>query len=90
MKIDPRSTVGDVLRRARLALGMGQGELADRLGVSISILNRVEHHKRGFDTEWVERMPPSIRSAVKDALSREVRDIPVFRRAEDEVRAQTA
>jgi transcriptional regulator with XRE-family HTH domain len=92
MKIDLGSSIGGVLRQARLDLGLAQGDLAERLGVSITILNRVEHGKRRFDTDWMENMPPSLRSAVKGALSREVQALSVFRRSEDEVEteAQTA
>ena len=83
MKIDPRSSIGDVLRQARLASKISQGSLAKRLGISIWSLNRVEHGKGKFDTDWMECMPPSIRSVVKTALDRETRDVPGFaRRAE--------
>jgi DNA-binding XRE family transcriptional regulator len=66
------SSIGSVLRRARLGLRMGQGDLADLLGVTAPCLNRVEHGSRSFDTEWVALLPSPIAEAVKDALAREV------------------
>lgn len=74
------SSVGEALRRARLDAGIGQRVLADAIGISTSCLNRVEHGNRAFDTDWVARLPPELASDVRDALSREVDDIPRHRR----------
>jgi ribosome-binding protein aMBF1 (putative translation factor) len=90
MRINPSSKIGGVLREARLAAGVSQGDLAEMLGLSIWCLNRVEHDKRGFDTEWVTRMPATLRAAVRDALAREVGAIQVFQRGDADPQPRTA
>lgn len=68
MKIDRSSDIGRALREARLAQGIAQGDLADMIGVSIWILNKVEHGVRRFDTDWLPDLPRPIRDAMQVAL----------------------
>lgn len=74
--IPPGDSVAAVLRRVRLDLGISQSDLANRIGISASALNKVEHNKAGLDTDWIVYMPLEISLAVKDALAQEVGDIP--------------
>jgi ribosome-binding protein aMBF1 (putative translation factor) len=51
---------------------MSQGDLARMINVSISCLNRVEHGKRGFETDWATLLPEPLSLAVKEALTNDV------------------
>jgi ribosome-binding protein aMBF1 (putative translation factor) len=54
---------------------MSQSDLAQMLEISIWCLNRVEHNKRAFDTDWMALMPLPIRMVVKEMLTQKVEGI---------------
>lgn len=65
---------GLVLRSARLAAGMTQTDLAETLGISVWVLNRLEHARRQFEESWLARMPEAIREPVAAAIARHYSD----------------
>lgn len=75
MRIHFSSSIGGVLRDARLGLGMSQVDLAGMLGITPQVLNRVEHGIRGFDTDWLDVMPAVMAVVVERAISAEVAHI---------------
>ncbi len=64
--------IGQILRDARIACGIRQGQLAELLGVSPWALNRVEHGKRKFEDHWLARLPGAIRDPVYQARQQEL------------------
>lgn len=72
MKIGPHSRIGGVIRGARMMSGISQADLAIHLGISVWCLNRVEHGKRAFNTDWLLKMPPAMSGIVRSHLIREI------------------
>lgn len=52
----PRSTLGDLLRRARLDAGMDQAELAEKIGISRSAIGAWERDRSQPDFGWLKRI----------------------------------
>lgn len=52
----PRSTLGDLLRRARLDAGLEQAELAEKVGVSRAAIGAWERDRSAPDFPWVKRI----------------------------------
>ena len=63
-------TIGEVLRKARIAAGIQQQVLAQTLNVSTSSYNRFEHNLRGWETEWLDKLPPVLRQVAADFLTK--------------------
>ncbi len=61
-------TIGRTIRDARKAEGMSQTLLAQKMGISLWTLCRVENGSRTFDRLWLDKMPPGVRSPVARAL----------------------
>jgi len=66
--------MGAEIRRARIAAGMRQGELAEMLGISIWAMCRFERGSRQFDEAWIDRMPASLRRVALDLLKKQLKE----------------
>jgi transcriptional regulator with XRE-family HTH domain len=53
---EPRATLGDLLRRARLDAGMEQAELAEKIGASRSAIGAWERDRSQPDFGWIKRI----------------------------------
>jgi transcriptional regulator with XRE-family HTH domain len=73
-------TVCATLRDRRLALRISQKASAEFLGTSNSILNRVEHGKRRFEEDWLQRLPSAIAAPIVCLLDYQARQ-EIARRA---------
>lgn len=49
MRREDRDRLGALLREARVEAGLGQGDLAGRLGVPQSVLSKIEAEDRGVE-----------------------------------------
>lgn len=56
--------VGSVLRAARAAARVSQGDLATLLGIPVWTLSKVEHGRRSFEAKWLDLLPEPIREQV--------------------------
>ncbi len=68
------------LRGRRLVRGISQKALAEFLGTSPSILNRVEQGKRRFEEDWLQRLPSAIAAPIVYLLDYQARQ-EIARRA---------
>lgn len=57
---------GSLLRERRLALGLRQGELAGRAGISASYLNLIEHNRRKVAPPLLERLAGALELTLAD------------------------
>ena len=64
----PAKTIGEVLREAREAADLRQGELANMLGISRWTQNRLESGHGYFRMEWLRLLPAAMREPVVTAI----------------------
>lgn len=62
--IEGRSGVGERIRRLRLAQGMGQVELADRVGLTSGSISMLENGRLGLEDDLAERLAGALECAV--------------------------
>ena len=62
-------TVGEALLIARRRLAMSQADIGHAIGVSHAFISMIERDEKSFPAERLERLPPSVRIAVSEAMA---------------------